>query len=101
MRTEIEGIHSMGHIKVPDRGKTAGLARGCPSPKSLHLPENPSSTSGKHKSFAAPPKSPVSSARSVPLRGRIAIVTDVGMECDGRGLPQAGFWPRRRTADCG
>ncbi|WP_316179245.1 MULTISPECIES: hypothetical protein [unclassified Bradyrhizobium] len=53
------------------------------------------------KSLAFIPKSPLSSARSVPLRGRIAIVTDVGMECDGRGLPQRGFWPRRRTADRG
>jgi len=53
--------------------------------------ENPSSSSEKHKLFAAHPKSAVWSARSVPPRGRIAIVTDVGMECDGRGLPQRGL----------
>src|SRR2546421_8737151 len=40
--------------------------------------EIPSSTSEKHKSLGASPKSAVSCPRSVPLRGRITIATDVG-----------------------
>jgi hypothetical protein len=39
----------------------------------------------KNIPFRDYPKSPVQPARSIPPEGRIAIVTDVGVECGGRG----------------
>jgi hypothetical protein len=50
-----------------------------------------SSPSGKHKSLYDFAKSVLWCPRSVPSEGRIAIVTDAGRECGGRGVSQRSF----------
>jgi len=60
-------------------------------PHGLRMTENPGHVCPSRQCVAIgvidlDPKSPAYSAHPVPLEGRIAIVTDVGAGCGGRGL---------------
>jgi len=70
-------------------------ARSGKSPRFAH---SLSSTSEKHKSFGASPKSALSCPHSVPLRGRIAIVTDVGYGMRWTRAGRSVCFTRGRTA---
>jgi hypothetical protein len=66
---------------------------------------SPSTPSRKNIPLRDYPKSPVQIARSIPPEGRIAIVTDLGVECGGRGsvaranVSQGGPFDRLRERD--
>jgi hypothetical protein len=90
------------HRALDDESDHTNFLNHCPTGKSVRLLSSPSS---ENIPLLASPKSPLYPPPSHPLdEGRIAIVTDVGMGCGGRGGVaracgcRVGFLARERSA---
>jgi hypothetical protein len=87
-------LKALSDLRLPDGQITSTfplLSASTPSRKNIPLRDYP--------------KSAIQPARSIPPEGRIAIVTDVGVECGGRGsvaradVSQGGSFNRLRERD--